>query len=110
MAKHTLITWVEDKPGVLNRAAGLFRRRQFNIDSISVLKVNIEGGEYPLFASMLASDFERIDQIAVSFHDWMLPGWKKNTTAMLALLDSNQFSIRELAPHIGWYLATKERT
>ena len=36
MAKHTLITWVEDKPGVLNRAASLFRRRGFNIESIAV--------------------------------------------------------------------------
>ena len=43
MAKHTLITWVEDKPGVLNRAASLFRRRQFNIDSIAVGHTEVEG-------------------------------------------------------------------
>jgi len=34
--KHTLIALVEDKPGVLNRMASLFRRRGFNIDSIAV--------------------------------------------------------------------------
>jgi acetolactate synthase-1/3 small subunit len=34
--KHTLIAIVEDKPGVLNRAASLFRRRGFNIESIAV--------------------------------------------------------------------------
>jgi acetolactate synthase-1/3 small subunit len=34
--KHTLVAWVEDKPGVLNRVASLFRRRGFNIDSIAV--------------------------------------------------------------------------
>jgi acetolactate synthase-1/3 small subunit len=34
--KHTLIAIVEDKPGVLNRIASLFRRRGFNIESIAV--------------------------------------------------------------------------
>jgi acetolactate synthase-1/3 small subunit len=36
MAKHTLIAYVEDKPGVLNRVASLFRRRNFNIESLTV--------------------------------------------------------------------------
>ena len=35
-AKHTLIALVEDKPGVLNRMASLFRRRSFDIESIAV--------------------------------------------------------------------------
>jgi len=34
--KHTLVALVEDKPGVLNRVASLFRRRAFNIESIAV--------------------------------------------------------------------------
>ena len=36
LTKHTLIALVEDKPGVLNRMASLFRRRGFNIESIAV--------------------------------------------------------------------------
>lgn len=34
--KHTIIAWMEDKPGVLSRVAGLFRRRNFNIESLTV--------------------------------------------------------------------------
>jgi len=34
--KHTLVALVEDRPGVLNRVSSLFRRRNFNIDSIAV--------------------------------------------------------------------------
>ena len=34
--QQTLIAVVENKPGVLNRVASLFRRRNFNIDSLNV--------------------------------------------------------------------------
>jgi acetolactate synthase-1/3 small subunit len=34
--KHTLICLVENKPGVLNRVVSLFRRRNFNMDSLTV--------------------------------------------------------------------------
>ena len=34
--KYTLTALVENKPGVLNRVASLFRRRNFNIDSLTV--------------------------------------------------------------------------
>lgn len=36
MEKHTLIALMEDRPGVLNRVASLFRRRNFNIESLTV--------------------------------------------------------------------------
>ena len=34
--KHTLVALVQDNPGVLNRVVSLIRRRNFNIDSLTV--------------------------------------------------------------------------
>ncbi|MCS6995092.1 MAG: acetolactate synthase small subunit [Anaerolineales bacterium] len=34
--QYTFVTLVENKPGVLNRVASLFRRRNFNIESLAV--------------------------------------------------------------------------
>ena len=45
--KHTLVARVQDQPGVLNRVASLFRRRAFNIDSLTV-----GGSETPEFSRM----------------------------------------------------------
>lgn len=40
---HTLVIIVEDKPGVLNRIASLFRRRAYNIESLTVGHTDING-------------------------------------------------------------------
>ncbi|WP_224241907.1 acetolactate synthase small subunit [Hyalangium gracile] len=36
--QHTFIAHVEDRPGVLNRVISLFRRRAYNIDSLTVAR------------------------------------------------------------------------
>lgn len=41
--QHTLVVLVEDKPGTLNRVASLFRRRAFNIDSLTVGHTDVPG-------------------------------------------------------------------
>jgi acetolactate synthase-1/3 small subunit len=40
---HTLIAVMQDRPGVLNRAVSLFRRRGFNIESLAVASTEIPG-------------------------------------------------------------------
>ena len=56
MAKHTLSVLVENHAGVLSRVAGLFSRRGFNIDSLTVgvtenpqvsrMTIVVDGDEY----------------------------------------------------------------
>lgn len=41
--KQTLILFMQDEPGVLNRISSLVRRRNFNIDSIVAGKTEING-------------------------------------------------------------------
>jgi acetolactate synthase-1/3 small subunit len=46
--KHILLALVEDKPGVLNRMANVFRRRGFNIHSVNVLEtIETEDSDRP---------------------------------------------------------------
>ncbi len=41
--KHILVVLVEDKPGVMMRISGLFTRRHFNIETISVGHTETDG-------------------------------------------------------------------
>ena len=46
--KHILVALLEDKPGVLNRMASVFRRRGFNIESVNVIDtINVGNSELP---------------------------------------------------------------
>jgi acetolactate synthase-1/3 small subunit len=59
--KHTLVALVEDKPGVLNRIASLFRRRSFNIQSLAV-----GGSEQPGLSRMtivVGGDSAQVEQV-----------------------------------------------
>ena len=91
--------------------------KRFNIDTIAILKINIEGGEYSLLQSMDSNDFAKIEQITVSFHDWLWPEQKQQKLAALELLKNNGFNIIDASdtrPDFknsnpwGWYLAYKD--
>ena len=82
--------------------------KKFNIDKISVLKLNIEGSEYSLLHSMDVKDFDKIDQILVSFHDWINKDWEPLTKSSLTLLESMGFEVNSVCEKAGWYLAIKK--
>jgi len=47
MKKHILLALLEDKPGVLNRMASVFRRRGFNIESVNVIETEVGSDKLP---------------------------------------------------------------
>jgi autotransporter strand-loop-strand O-heptosyltransferase len=83
---------------------------EYNIKKISVLKINIEGSEYDLLDSLTDDDFDNIDQIAVSFHDWMIPEWKSKTERAIKILKSKNYDIQKINDSWGWYLAVKNKS
>ena len=58
---HTVVTTVENKPGVLARVAGLFARRGFNIESLAVAPTADERFSRITFTVDVASS--RLDQV-----------------------------------------------
>ncbi len=59
---HTLVALMEDKPGVLNRISSLFRRRNYNIESLSVGHSEVPGISRMTIA--VKGDQAQVDQVA----------------------------------------------
>jgi acetolactate synthase I/III small subunit len=59
MQQHTLIALLQDRPGVLNRAVSLFRRRGFNIASLAVGQSEVPG----VSRMTLVVDREHVEQV-----------------------------------------------
>jgi acetolactate synthase I/III small subunit len=59
--KHTLVAWMRDKPGVLNRVSGMLRRRNFNIDSLQVSHSETPGISRMTF--VVDGDERMVDQV-----------------------------------------------
>ena len=64
--KHTLVAWMRDKPGVLNRVSGLLRRRNFNIDSLQVSHSEAPGISRMTF--VVDGDERMVDQVVKQLH------------------------------------------
>ena len=65
--KETLIALMQDKPGVFDRVASLFRRRNFNIDSITVGHSETPGISRMTLVVDCDSDVHR-EQVVKQFH------------------------------------------
>ena len=61
--RHVLTALVEDRPGVLNRVASLFRRRGFNIDSLTVGRTeNDDCSRMTMVVDGTQEDVERLEE------------------------------------------------
>ncbi|GKT07954.1 acetolactate synthase small subunit [Desulforhabdus sp. TSK] len=64
--KHTLAVLVENSPGVLARVAGLFSRRGFNIESLTVGRT--ESNDVSRMTIVVEGDDRLIEQVSKQLH------------------------------------------
>ena len=64
--RHTITALVEDKPGVLNRVASMFRRRGFNISSLAVGNSEIPNLSRMTF--VVEGDSRTVEQVTKNLH------------------------------------------
>jgi acetolactate synthase-1/3 small subunit len=64
--RHTFVALVEDKPGVLNRVVSVFRRRLFNIESLTVSHTHQPG--ISRITIVVDSDKTEVDRIIPYMH------------------------------------------
>lgn len=83
--------------------------KKFNIDKVSILKINIEGSEYSFLDSLDETDFSKINQIVISFHDWLNPTeyTEEMTKSSIERLKKNGYTVISTYFGFGWYLCIK---
>jgi len=85
--------------------------KSFNIDKVSILKINIEGSEYSFLDSLDETDFSKINQIVISFHDdWSNSGYTEEMTkSSIEMLKKNGYTVISTYFKFGWYLCVKNK-
>jgi len=81
--------------------------QRFNIGEVSILKINIEGSEYSFLDSLDESDFSKINQIVISFHDWLNSDYRDLTKNSIDLLRNHGYTVISTYFPYGWYLCVK---
>jgi acetolactate synthase-1/3 small subunit len=88
MQQHTLVALMENKPGVLSRVSNLFRRRNYNIESLSVGHSEVTG--ISRMTIVLNGDERIVEQVVKQLEKLV------NVTAVYEVSDKEAVS-RELA-------------
>ena len=86
--KHTIAVIVENKSGVLTRIAGLFSRRSFNIDSLSVGAT--DNPDYARMTITVQGDRDVLEQVIKQLS-------KQINVIRVSELDASESVVRELA-------------
>lgn len=81
--------------------------KHYNIDKVSILKINIEGSEYSFLDSLDEIDFSKINQIVISFHDWLNFDYVESTKSTIEKLKKNGYTVISTYFKFGWYLCVK---
>lgn len=82
----------------------LLERHQ--VTDIAALKINTEGSEYELLINLSEPLISKIDQIAVSFHDFVGIGSARSVAAVLDYL-RNWYDVVMIDGRWSWYLCVK---
>ncbi len=64
--KQTIVALVENKPGVLNRVASLFRRRNYNVDSLTVGRTH--KAHVSRMTIVVDADYSKVRQIVANLY------------------------------------------
>ena len=98
--RHTFVVYVEDKPGVLNRVASLFRRRAFNIESLTVGHTEMVG--VSRITILVKSDAHDITSAAAVYRELAMVKVETKTadirTQVIQLVDVFRARVIDVAP------------
>lgn len=80
---------------------------RYHVDEVAALKINTEGSEYELLINLSEQQLSRIDQIAVSFHDFIGIGSHKTVEAVLGYL-RHWYDIVLIDGRWSWHLCVRK--
>lgn len=81
---------------------------RWGVSEVAALKINTEGSEYELLINLPEQLIAKIDQIAVSFHDFIGIGSAKTVEAVLGYL-RNWYDVVMIDGRWSWYLCVRRR-